>query len=288
MLSGTDSAGHATGQSCLFFARVAMQSRLGQADLLIVPELFLTGYAIGADAVHRLAETRNGAVLAEVAAIASDNRIAVVFGFAERDGDKVYNSAVAIGADGTTLGAYRKTHLFGDVDKQQFSEGRLPSDVFEINGLKVGLLICYDVEFPENTRSLALLGADLIIMPTALMQPYDVVARILVPARAHENQVYLAYCYRCGTEAPFTYTGLSCVIGPDGADLARAGSGEELIFADISLEALEQSRQHNTHLHDRRPEFYGALIKDMPARRNSPSTSRLVETRCHDSAGPRQ
>ena len=123
------------------------------------------------------------------------------------------------------------------------------------------MLICYDVEFPENVRHLALLGADLVAVPTALMRPFDVVANILVPARAYENQVFVAYVDRCGSDAGFDYCGLSCVVGPDGTDLARAGRGEELIFADLDLSVLHQSRQINTHLRDRRPALYQRLTR---------------------------
>ena len=81
-------------------------------------------------------------------------------------------------------------------------------------GSSQGLLICYDVEFPENVRALALGGADFVIVPTALMQPFDVVARTIVPARAYENQLFLAYVDRCGREGAFDYCGLSCVGTP--------------------------------------------------------------------------
>ena len=123
------------------------------------------------------------------------------------------------------------------------------------------MLICYDVEFPENVRHLALLGADLVAVPTALMRPFDVVANILVPARAYENQVFVAYVDRCGHEGDFEYCGLSCVVGPDGVDLARAGRGEELILADIDKAVLLRSRQVNTHMRDRRPALYHKLTE---------------------------
>jgi predicted amidohydrolase len=242
-------------------ARVAQTARAGGAELLIAPELFLTGYAIGKQAVARLAEAMDGPSIAKAARIARDNAITLVLGFPERDGDDVYNTAIVIGADGSVLASYRKTHLFGDVDRQQFSDGGVEPGIFRIGDLWVGLLICYDVEFPENVRAHALRGADLVIVPTALMQPFDVVARIIVAARAYENQIFLAYVDRCGSEGPFDYCGLSCVVGPDGSDLARAGRGEELIFADLDRRALEQSRQLNTHLNDRRPELYGRLMQ---------------------------
>lgn len=239
--------------------RVATQARDGGADLLIAPELFLTGYAIGAEAARRLAEPMAGTSIAAARHIAHEQGIALAFGFPERDGSDVYNTVVVIGADGAVLASYRKTHLFGDVDREQFADGGALPGLFEIGGFKAGLLICYDVEFPENVRAHALNGADLVIVPTALMQPFDVVANTIVPARAYENQVFIAYVDRCGSEGPFDYCGLSCVVGPDGSDLARAGRGEELVFADLDRAALEQSRRINTHLTDRRPELYAGL-----------------------------
>lgn len=239
--------------------RVAEKACAGGAALVVAPELFLTGYAIGADAARRLAEPIDGTSIRAARHIAREKKVALAFGFPERAGDAVYNTAIVIGADGTVLASYRKTHLFGDVDREQFSDSLMAPGLFEIGGFKAGLLICYDVEFPENVRAHALNGADLVIVPTALMQPFDVVAKTIVPARAYENQVFLAYVDRCGSEGQFDYCGLSCVVGPDGSDLARAGRGEELIFADLDRAQLEQSRRINTHLTDRRPELYGRL-----------------------------
>lgn len=244
-------------------ARVAAKARTGGAALLVAPELFLTGYAIGKEAVERLAEPMDGLSLNAAREIARREKIALCFGFPERDGGKVFNTAVVIGFDGKVVATYRKTHLFGDVDREQFADsGTLPA-VFDLGGFKCGLLICYDVEFPENVRAHALNGAELVLVPTALMMPFDIVAKTIVPARAYENQVFVAYVDRCGTEAPFDYCGLSCVVGPDGADLARAGRGEELIFADLDRRSMEESRRLNTHLADRRPELYSRLsIRD--------------------------
>ena len=114
----------------------------------------------------------------------------------------------------------------------------------------------YDVEFPEVTRAHADAGTDLLLAPTGLMRPFEVVARILVPARAYESQMYLAYANRCGTEGELDYCGLSCVVGPDGADLARAGAGETLLVADVDPDVLAASRAINTHLGDRRADLY--------------------------------
>ena len=236
--------------------RLAAEAAGRGADLLVCPELWLTGYAIGAAAAASLAEPLEGASVEKAGRVAAAAGLALVFGLPERDRATVFNTVVALGRDGELLASYRKTHLFGAVDREQFSPGEKQAAPFEVAGLKAALLICYDVEFPENVRMAALGGADLVVVPTALMHPYEVVARVVVPARAYENQIFLAYVNRCGQEGVFDYCGSSCVVGPDGRDLARAGSGEELILADVDPAALAASRRLNTHLEDRRPGLY--------------------------------
>jgi predicted amidohydrolase len=127
----------------------------------------------------------------------------------------------------------------------------------EIDGLRLGILICYDVEFPETARALALAGADLVAVPTALVRPFDVVARTLVPARAYENQVHIAYAGLCGAEHRVAYCGLSGIAAPDGRMLARAGRRPALLTADIDLRAASASRAANPYITDRRPDLYG-------------------------------
>src|SRR3989337_2929260 len=194
---------------------------------------------------------RDGPWLDRVAAIAGSAGVAILYGFPERDGDEVFNAAQLVDRDGTVLAKHRKSHLFGDLDPRTFTPGAGDLAVVDLEGARVGILICYDVEFPEAVRSLALAGADLVAVPTALMRPHEVVARTVVPARAYENQVYVAYANRSGHEADLAYCGESCVVGPDGADLARAGSGEELLLAEIDPARLASSRAVNTHLRDR-------------------------------------
>ena len=130
----------------------------------------------------------------------------------------------------------------------------------ETNGLKVGLLICYDVEFPEAVRALALAGADVVAVPTALIRPFDIVARTLVPARAYENQVYIAYAGLCGSEGGLGYCGLSCIVAPDGRDLARAGDDPALLLAEIDVSAISSGRKQNPYIADRHPALYAAPV----------------------------
>jgi predicted amidohydrolase len=231
------------------------------AGLAIFPEMFLTGYNIG-DAVFGLAEPANGPSAAAVEAIARESGMAILYGYPERFGKQVFNSALLIHPTRGAITNYRKTHLYGTEEKRLFA----PGDglvVTELDGLKVGILICYDVEFPEAVRALAQAGAELIAVPTALIQPFDIVARTLVPARAFENQVYVAYAGLCGREGNLGYCGLSCIVGPDGRDLARAGLDPSLLSAEIDPAAISNGRLTNPYLSDRRSAIYAALVKEV-------------------------
>ncbi|MEU6164149.1 carbon-nitrogen hydrolase family protein [Streptomyces tanashiensis] len=240
----------------------AARAAAAGASLLLAPELFLTGYAIGAD-IARLAEPADGPSARAVAAIAVRHGLAVGYGYPERDTERhgvLYNSAQLIGADGVPLVRYRKTHLFGDFELKWFTPGDRAVVQAELDGLTVGMMICYDVEFPENVRAHALAGTDLLLVPTALMHPAEVVPLSVVPVRAFENQLYIAYANRTGPEGDFEFVGLSTLAGPDGTARARAGRGEDLVLGDVDPAFLAASREENPYLRDRRPGLYGPLV----------------------------
>ena len=152
---------------------IAVQAK-DKVDLLVLPEMFLTGYNIGAKAVAELAQAQDGDAAQQIAELAKANNMAIVYGYPERAEDgHIYNSVQLIDAQGQRLCNYRKTHLFGELDRTMFSQGPDAFPVVDLEGWKVGLLICYDLEFPENARRLALAGAELIVVPTANMAPYD-------------------------------------------------------------------------------------------------------------------
>jgi len=125
----------------------------------------------------------------------------------------------------------------------------------------LGFLICYDLEFPENTRRLALAGAELILVPTANMVPFDFVADVTVRARAFENQCYVAYANYCGHEGDIQYCGQSSIAAPDGQRIAQAGLDEALIVGTVDRQSILDARAANHYLQDRRPELYGPLHK---------------------------
>jgi predicted amidohydrolase len=237
----------------------AADARARQADLLVLPELFATGYNIGPARARALAMTLTDAYFTRIRAIARSHAIALCLGFPERIGEAVANSAVLIDAAGDTLLTYRKAHLFGDLDRAMFA---VRGDAFPVvawRGLSVGLAICYDIEFPETARALALAGADLVLVPTALMPPYDVVADHVIPTRAYENQIFIAYANHCGSEDGLAYLGKSSICGPDGAILAKADAGPALITATIDPAHQARVRTRDPLLADRRAALYRSL-----------------------------
>ena len=232
----------------------AAQARARGAQVLLTPEMFLTGYSIGTDAVQALAQVRDGAYAQAVGHIARTHQIAMVWGYPERDADgKVYNAAQWTSAQGEAVLHYRKSHLYGALDRAQFSAGRTDAanrQVAALHGWNLGLLICYDVEFPENTRQLALAGADCVLVPTANMDRYDFVPTTLVPTRAFENQMVLAYANYCGPEGALRYGGLSAIVDALGQPLAQAARTEALLVATLQPEALDHARSEQTHLQE--------------------------------------
>jgi 5-aminopentanamidase len=224
-----------------------------RAQVLVTPEMFTSGYAIARAGAERLAEDRGGPTEDAVAQLARRHGLAIVYGHPERaPGGRAYNAATMIGPDGVVRGRHRKVHLYGDVDRGQFvANGERPA-AFDFDGAQVGLLICYDVEFPESVRSLAVGGARTVLVPTANMTGCEEVQELLVRARACENNVGLVYANYCGADDVFEYNGLSMICGPRGEVLAQADTKtEQLVIADLPGEST------GTYLADRRADLYG-------------------------------
>src|SRR6476646_1346260 len=158
--------------------RAAAAASAMSADVLVLPELFLTGYNIGR-VVHELAESRVGPSLAAIRQTAQQSACALCVGFPEREGGKVFNSTALIDSRGEQICVYRKTHLFGEQETALFSRGEELA-VATLAGRHVGLAICYDIEFPEVARNLKRQGAEVVLVPTANMTPSAEVPTSLV------------------------------------------------------------------------------------------------------------
>ncbi|MCM4084137.1 carbon-nitrogen hydrolase family protein [Paractinoplanes hotanensis] len=238
-------------------ATAASTAADGGATLLVTPEMSATGYHLGKARTDEVAEPPDGPLADGVRAVARRAGLAIVYGWPERDGDTVYNSVQLVDAGGAVAARYRKTHLYSDIDRSVYAPGDRLVVQAALGPLTVGLVICYDVEFPETVRAHALAGTQLLVAPTALVRPWQFVARTIVPARAFESQLFVAYVNWHSAE-PEGYCGLSAVHGPDGRPRAEAGEGERLVLADVDPAALAAARRATPYLTDRRPELYGS------------------------------
>lgn len=234
-----------------------------EADLLVFPELFNTGYLfLGKEEVAKLAEDLDGYTVRELSKFSEDTATSIVAGFAERDGDRFYNSAVVIDERGEVRGVYRKTHLFYE-EKLHFEPGDTGFRVFEVSGMRVGVMICYDWRFPEAARTLAMKGAQVIAHPSNLVVPFGPDADLV---RAVENRVFIILSDRSGVEERggkrLEYMGRSLIVDPGMKVLAQAPKeGEHVMVAEIDPKFADNKRinEFNDVFDDRRPDFYEGL-----------------------------
>ena len=218
------------------------------AELVVLPELAVTGYGAGEPMVAKAQAAEDA--LAEWQDAVEQMRVALVLGLALRTQSGASNAAALL-APGREPVLYAKRMLYRDYEKTLFAPGDAPSPIVEIGGLRCGLLVCFDVEFPELCRDLALRGADAILVPTALPKSPGArfIAESVVPVRAFENQLFVVYADHCGADARFAYQGLSLIAAPDGSVLARAGEAEPaMLIADLDPSAYQASREQNPYL----------------------------------------
>ncbi|MGQ0636499.1 MAG: carbon-nitrogen hydrolase family protein [Planctomycetaceae bacterium] len=263
------------------------------AKLTVYPECAVSGYCFESlDEARPFAQKIPGPATEQVRAACAELGCYAIFGMLELDdsavshssqilpgrgpsvgerqtpGARIFNAAVLVGPTGV-LGSYRKIHLpFLGVDMFS-SYGDRPFAVHQAGDLRVGMTICYDASFPEASRSLAILGADLIALPTNWPPGAECTAASVINARALENAVYFIAVNRVGTERGFQFIGASKIADPGGATLAEAtGTGEEILYAEI--DPARSRRKHfirvpGKHeidrLADRRPEMYGLLVQ---------------------------
>jgi 5-aminopentanamidase len=254
-------------EACLARLEDAAAAR---CELLVLPECATSGYMFASeDEAARFAEEIPGPSVEALAEACAQHALHCVAGLLERDGDRLRNTAVLIGPAGL-VGRYRKTHLpFLGFDRF-VTPGDEPSEVYDTPVGRIGMVICYELRFPEPTRALALGGAELVVHPTNWPTPVRPFADFLTRARAAENRVFLLTANRVGAEGGVEFFGRSQVVDPLGNRVVKAGEREEdLVFAEIEpAEAREKDRaivpgEYEVHLFgDRRPELYGALVED--------------------------
>lgn len=224
------------------------------AELMLSPELFTTGYAPELIERH-LSKSAITEAAEKIASMARKHRIAIAFSLPDLSTNEQRGIWVTlVDTAGKTLASYQKVQLFGSAEKAAFEPGGQPPPIVDYQGLRIGLMICYDVEFPELVRTAAIAGADLILVPTALEVGAEEVSRTLVPARAQENGLTIAYTNHCGTEGGRQFSGGSVVAAPSGHRVS-VGTEPDLLFAEASR-APEPNPEGPWYLRDRRGDLY--------------------------------
>ena len=236
-----------------------------EADLVVFPELFLSGYTLSD--IDELAVHLDGPELKQVADTARESSTALIFGAPERVSDGVANTAFCIDSQGTIAGVYRKVQLYGGKESDAFVAGD-ELLVVELCGLKIGIMICFDVEFPEVARSLAQAGAELLVTISANMEPFGNDHAVFVSARALENGLPHVYVNQVGPVENLTFVGGSTAVSPDGEIYAQASSSEEEISSVRLLPAKSNLRE----------DYLSQLRSPMPSVKMVPSDVR-TETR---------
>lgn len=230
-------------------------------DLIVLPELFSTGYQfISMQEVRELSEeVPSGYTARKLQKLSKEKSVFIVAGMAERDGDSFYNSAVVTGPEGF-MGIYRKTHLFFE-EKLWFSPGDTGFRVWKTPFGNIGVMICFDWYFPESARTLALKGADIIAHPSNLVLPHCPDA---MKTRCLENRVFSVTANRTGSEQrggkdPLAFIGTSEIVTPSGNILYRA-SGDKEEFGSAEIDPQEAGNKNinpfNNLFDDRREEYY--------------------------------
>ncbi|MFW9950660.1 MAG: nitrilase-related carbon-nitrogen hydrolase [Candidatus Thorarchaeota archaeon] len=230
-----------------------------KADLIVLPELFATGYTFATKGeVVSLAENLEGETAEFLKNLSFKTDSVVVGGFIEKENEKVYNSSI-IAYNDEIIGTYRKIHLYYK-EKVWFSSGNRHLKVYEAKGMKIGIMICFDWIFPEVARSLSVKGADIIAHPANLVLPYCQNAMI---TRCLENHVYGVTANRIGEENRgddnFKFTGKSQITSYNGEVLSSAPANQrcvDFINIDIKKARVKQLNEFNNVFNDRKPEFY--------------------------------
>lgn len=231
------------------------------ADLIVLPELFSTGYQfISREETLALAEEiPAGFTTQRLIALSREFGVHLVAGLAEREGDRCFNSAVLTGPEGF-LGVYRKTHLFFE-EKLWFAPGDTGFRVWKTPLGVIGIMVCFDWFFPESARTLALMGAEVIAHPSNLVLPYCPEAMV---TRCLENRVFAITANRVGSEKrdgvhTLTFIGKSEIVSPQGSVLCRASGDHEetaVVTIDPALARNKDLNPFNNLIRDRRPECY--------------------------------
>ncbi len=241
------------------FKQVSPMALNLKADLLVLPELFATGYAFTSEEEARsMAESVEGPTASFLMELSDLTDAVIVAGLIEEEHGRIYNSSIMVYGH-RVIGTYRKIHLFNK-EKLWFSPGDKPLNVYQVKGISIGMMICFDWFFPETARTLAIRGAQIIAHPSNLVMPY---CQNSMVTRCLENRIFAITANRIGREArgedDFTFTGRSQITGFDGSILATAPLDEiSLRTVEIDIHDADNKliNPYNDLIGDRRTDFY--------------------------------
>jgi predicted amidohydrolase len=239
-----------------------------ELGLLVVPELGVTGYAVGQRFFDLAEPWPDGDSLLRLSALSSELDVVLVAGYAETGeiAGVIYDSAAVFDRDGSPLASYRKTHCL-DTERAFFANGDdLPLITTSVG--RLGVMICWDAAFPEVARTHALAGADMLVMIGAWEDPYVRDWDLVASARAYDNVVPLVAVNRTGADGPGHFSGHSRIVGCLGGIVAELGAEEDgLLVGAVDLDATRQARAgYGSQLRDRRPELYASVSAPVAAR----------------------
>ena len=225
-------------------------------DVLVLPETWNTGFFPRND-LSSLCDQDGERVKAVIGSLAAKYHVNIVAGSVSNVCDgKVYNTAMVFDRNGACIASYDKTHLFTPMGEDQYYTAGDHLCRFMLDGRPCGLIICYDIRFPELTRSLTVLGLDMLFVVSQWPKIRTFHLRSLTTARAIENQMFVVCCNSCGTAGETVYGGNSAIIDPWGETIALAGESETCITADCDMQILDNIRSSIPVFRDRRPELY--------------------------------
>jgi predicted amidohydrolase len=237
----------------LAYVREALKRAAGQgANLAVLPEMWSSGFAYRN--LNELAG-RTAGIVAELLELSRELKLVIVGSMPEPHGAKVFNTAY-VADNGTLAGTYRKLHLFSLLGEDKAFDSGDAWLLAETSIGKIGVIICYDLRFPELSRRLALEGAAVICVPAQWPKPRQEHWRTLLRARAIENQLFVVACNACGPIGKLEFFGMSMIIDPKGELLAEGGEAETEIAAPLDLQLMADWRAQIPCFNDRRPELY--------------------------------
>ncbi len=225
------------------------------SDLVVFPELWDNGYAL--DKAKDVASSLSAGLFAQVAALSRTSNIHIIGSMLEKRGVGVYNSSAVFSPRAGVLGAYRKIHLFGMFNEQQYLNAGESPLTLDMPWGRTSIAICYDLRFPELFRRYAVDGSKMVILPAEWPHPRLNHWRTLIQARAIENQMFVIACNRVGESLGSQYFGHSMIVDPWGDLVCEGGESETMLTVKINTDQVDEVRAKMPVIADRRPGAYG-------------------------------